>query len=179
MSSAELYIIQNSLLPLVFKLKWGRLVHIPVVLCSGKHYLIRRKTISLRHPHILHISWDAVQASWESITWFSCSNSSSCSHESFDTYSKLVYILFIKNNYYIPSNMEELHPICPGCPNYYLYIKGTLLLINSLAQIDYIKLPRINMPKYKEWKSSSCLLKMPSCFPSGPQELPHLEQTTG
>ena len=70
--------------------------------------------------------------------------------------------------------MEELHPICPVCLNHYLYMKDALLLINSLAQIDYIKVPRID-----ESKSSSCLLKMPSCFPSGPQELTHLEQATG
>lgn len=30
--------------------------------------------------------------------------------------------------------MEEIHPVCPGCPNQYLYIKGALLLINSLVQ---------------------------------------------
>lgn len=77
------------------------------------------------------------------------------------------------------SNTEEFHPICPGCPSHHLYIKGALLLINSFAQTDYIKMPRLDMPNYKESKSSSCLLKMPSCFPSGPQEFTHLEQTTG
>lgn len=34
------------------------------------------------------------------------------------------------------------------------------------------------MPKYKESKSRSCVLKMPSCFPCAPQELACLEQTT-
>lgn len=45
------------------------------------------------------------------------------------------------------------------CPKYYLYVKGALLLINSLAQINYIKVPRIHMSKYKESKSRSSLLK--------------------
>lgn len=44
------------------------------------------------------------------------------------------------------------------CLNY-LYVKGALLLVNSLAQISYIKVPRIHMPKYKESKSRSSLLK--------------------
>lgn len=60
--------------------------------------------------------------------------------------------------------MEELHPICPECPKHYLCIKGALLLIDSLAQINYMKVPRMHMLKYKESKSRSCLLKMPSCF---------------
>lgn len=77
------------------------------------------------------------------------------------------------------SNIEELFPICPGCPNHYLCIKVALLLMNSLTKIEYIKVPRIDTLKYKESKSSSHLLKMPSCFSSSPQEPAHLEQTTG
>lgn len=77
------------------------------------------------------------------------------------------------------SNTEELFPVCPGCPNRYLCIKVALLLMNSLTQIEYIKVPRIDTLKNKESKSSSHLLKMPSCFSSSPQEPAHLEQTTG
>lgn len=48
--------------------------------------------------------------------------------------------------------MEELHPICSECPKHNLCITGALLLINSLAQITYIKVPRKHMPKYKDLK---------------------------
>ena len=64
-----------------------------------------------------------------------------------------------------PSNMPRMSQSLS------LISKGALLLINSLAQIYYIKVPIIDSAKYKERKSSSCLLKMPSCFPSGLQEL--------
>lgn len=111
--------------------------------CSGKHYLIRSKHICL-----LAISkfW-APQRILLILPWI------------LQHLLKLVCILFIKNNYYMLSNMEELHSICSECPKYYLCVKGALLLINSLAQINSIKVPRIYMPKYKESKGRSSLLK--------------------
>lgn len=62
------------------------------------------------------------------------------------------------------SNKEELHLICPGFPSYHLYSKGSLMLINRLAQIGYIEVSRIGTSKYKESQSSSCILKRQVTF---------------